>query len=404
MELNVKNLIRGDKIIWAVILLLSLLSLLIVYSATGALAFRQREGNTFYFLIRQIIFLSLGFGIMVVMIKVVPVKVYAILSKVLVLFSIGVLMLALGLKMAHLPGVSASGRTLYFGPISFQPAEFAKLSLIMYAAKILGIEQGSDEGLKHAFWKIIIATAIICGIIMLSNFSTAALLFFTVMSMMFIGRVSLRYLGLVFLAGFLMVAGIYFVGKHVETLPHRFATVVGRLDRWLHGDKEAAQGITQADYAKLAIYEGGLIGKGPGNSDVANYMAAAYNDFIFAIIIEEYGLFGGFVLLMLYLIFLFRGVMIVKKANRTFPAFLVAGLVLIFVYQAMINMGVSSGVFPVTGQPLPWISLGGTSLLFTSIAFGCILSVSYQNQKDSKASAEPAVQVVVPDEDQVLNG
>jgi cell division protein FtsW len=404
MELNVKNLIRGDKIIWTVILLLSMLSLLIVYSATGALAFRQQEGNTFYFLIRQMIFLGLGLGIMVVMIKVVPVKVYSILSKALIIFSIGVLMLALGLKMLGLPGVSSSGRTLFLGPISFQPAEFAKLALIMYAAKILGMEQGSDEGLIHAFWKIMIVSGIICGIIMLSNFSTAALLFATVMCMMFIGRVPVRYLGLVVAAGILMVVAIYFLAGKMENLPHRFATIHGRIERFIHGDKETEKGITQADYAKLAIYEGGWIGKGPGNSDVANFMAAAYNDFIFAIIIEEYGFLGGLALMLLYMIFFFRGIMIVKKANRTFPAFLVAGLVLIFVFQAMINMGVSSGVFPVTGQPLPWISLGGTSLLFTSIAFGCILSVSYQNQKDSKLSEEPALQVVVPDQDQEING
>lgn len=404
MELNVKNLIRGDKIIWTVILLLSMLSLLIVYSATGALAFRQQEGNTFYFLIRQMIFLGLGLGIMVVMIKVVPVKVYSIISKALVIISIFVLLLALGLKILGLPGVSSSGRTLYLGPISFQPAEFAKLALIMYTAKILGMEQGSDEGLVHAFWKIIIVTGIICGIIMLSNFSTAALLFATVMSIMFIGRIPVRYLALVVVAGILMVAAIYLLADKMDNLPNRFYTIHGRIERFMHGDKEAEKGITQADYAKLAIYEGGLIGKGPGNSDVANFMAAAYNDFIFAIIIEEYGFLGGLVLMLLYMIFFFRGIMIVKKANRTFPAFLVAGLVLIFVYQAMINMGVSSGVFPVTGQPLPWISLGGTSLLFTSIAFGCILSVSYQNQKDSKSNAEPAVQVIVADQDQEING
>jgi cell division protein FtsW len=404
MELNVKNLIRGDKIIWTVILLLSMLSLLIVYSATGALAFRQQEGNTFYFLIRQMIFLGLGLGIMVVMIKVVPVKVYSILSKALVIFGIGVLLLALVLKTLGLPGVSASGRTLYLGPISFQPAEFAKLALIMYTAKILGMEQGSDEGLVHAFWKIIIVSGIICGIIMLSNFSTAALIFVTIMSMMFIGRIPVRYLALVIVAGILMVVSIYFAASKMENLPHRFATIHGRIERFLHGDKEAEKGITQADYAKLAIYGGGWIGKGPGNSDVSNYMAAAYNDFIFAIIIEEYGLIGGLALMLLYLIFFYRGILIVKKANRTFPAFLVAGLVLIFVFQAMINMGVSSGVFPVTGQPLPWISLGGTSLLFTSIAFGCILSVSYQNQKDSKLNSEPAVQVIVDDQDQEING
>jgi cell division protein FtsW len=211
-------------------------------------------------------------------------------------------------------------------------------------------------------------------------------------------------MGIVVAAGILLLIGFYFLGKKVENLPGRFGTIAARIERFVQGDKESEKGITQADYAKLAIYEGGWIGKGPGNSDVANYMAAAYNDFIFAIIIEEYGIFGGITLIMLYLIFFFRGILIVKKANRTFPAFLVAGLVMIFMFQAMINMGVSSGVFPVTGQPLPWVSLGGTSLIFTSIAFGCILSVSYQNQKESKNAVEPAVQVVVPDEDQELNG
>jgi len=404
MELNVKNLIRGDKIIWTVILALSMLSLLIVYSATGALANRQQDGNTFYFLLRQMMFLAVGLGLMVVMIKVVPVKAYAVFSKWLVFISIGLLGLAFFLKLFHLPGVSPSGRTLYLGPISFQPAEFAKLALIMYTAKLLGADQETEEGRIYAFWRILIPTGIICGVILFSNFSTAGLLGVTIMCMMFVGRVPLRYLGMVVVASLLLLVGFFFLGKHVENLPGRFGTFTGRIERFISGDKESEKGITQADYAKLAIYEGGLIGKGPGNSDVANFMAAAYNDFIFAIIIEEYGLFGGVVLIMLYLIFFFRGILIVKKANRTFPAFLVAGLVLIFVFQAMINMGVSSGVFPVTGQPLPWVSLGGTSLIFTSIAFGCILSVSYQNQKESKTSAEPAVQVVVPDEDQELNG
>jgi cell division protein FtsW len=404
MEFNYKNLIRGDRIIWTIILSLSMLSLLIVYSATGALAFRQQEGNTFYFLVRQMFFLIIGLGIMVVMIKVVPVKAYAVLSKVLVLISIGLLGLAFGLKLLHLPGVSSSGRTLYLGPISFQPAEFAKLALIMYTAKLLGVDQETEEGRIHAFWRILFPTGIICGLILFSNFSTAALLGVTIMCMMFVGRVPLRYMGIVVAAGILLLIGFYFLGKKVENLPGRFGTIAARIERFVQGDKESEKGITQADYAKLAIYEGGWIGKGPGNSDVANYMAAAYNDFIFAIIIEEYGIFGGITLIMLYLIFFFRGILIVKKANRTFPAFLVAGLVMIFMFQAMINMGVSSGVFPVTGQPLPWVSLGGTSLIFTSIAFGCILSVSYQNQKESKNAVEPAVQVVVPDEDQELNG
>ena len=401
MALSAKNIIRGDKIIWAVLLFLSMLSLLIVYSATGALAFRQAGGNTFHFLVRQMVFLSLGFAIIVLMIKIVPVKLYSILSKAAVLVSILLLGLAMGLKMAGMAGDS-TGRTLNLGFFSFQPAEFAKLALIMYAAKILAIEQDSKEGLKKAFWRIMLVSGIICSLISLSNFSTAALLFLVILSMMFVGRIQFKYLAMVIAAGILMLVAIYYLADNLDHLPSRFSTAKGRMERFLHGDPAAEKGITQADYAKLAIYEGGFLGKGPGNSDVANYMAAAYNDFIFAIIIEEYGLMGGIFLILLYMILFFRGIMIVKRANRTFPAFLVTGLALMLVYQAIVNMGVSSGVLPVTGQPLPWGSMGGTSLLFTAVAFGCILSVSYQNHTDHKPVTEPAVQVVVPDEDQEM--
>ncbi len=378
-----------------------MLSLLIVYSATGALAFRQAGGNTFHFLVRQIVFLVLGFGIIVLMIKIVPVKLYSILSKVAVIVSVLLLGLALGLKMAGMAGDS-SGRTLNLGFLSFQPAELAKLALIMYTARILGVEQNSEEGLKKAFWKIMVVSGIVCAVISLSNFSTATLLFLVILSMMFVGRIPFRYLAMVIAAGIMLILAIYFLPDKLDQLPSRLSTVKARIERYFHGDPAAENGITQADYAKLAIYEGGFFGKGPGNSDVANYMAAAYNDFIYAIIIEEYGLGGGSFLILLYMILFFRGIMIVKRANRTFPAFLVTGLVLMLVYQAMVNMGVSSGVLPVTGQTLPWVSMGGTSLLFTAVAFGCILSVSYQNQSDHKPVTEPAVQVVVPDEDQEM--
>ncbi len=400
MDLTLKNIIKGDKVIWVVLMLLSLFSLLIVYSATGALAFRQASGNTFYYLVRQLVFLGLGFGIILLMVNVIPVKVYSIISRVLVIVSVFFLGAAVALKFAGLAGDS-SGRTINLGFISFQPAEIAKLGLVMYAAKILGIEQESKDGLKRAFIKIMIASSVICGMIMLSNFSTAALLFATIMSMMFIGRVPIRYLLLVVAAGIGLVVLIYFTADKLTALPSRFSTIKGRLERFIHGDPASEKGITQADYAKLAIYEGGLIGKGPGNSDVANYMAAAYNDFIFAIIVEEYGMIIGVGIVFLYLIFFFRGIIIVRKTNRTFPAFLVTGLTLMLVYQAMINIAVSTGVFPVTGQPLPWVSMGGTSLLFTSVAFGCILSVSYQNQKNREVQA-PVVQVTVPDEDQEM--
>ena len=400
METSLKNMVKGDRIIWTVLLLLSMLSILIVYSATGALAYRQAGGNTIYFLVRQIVFLGLGFGIILLMVNVIPVKFYSIISRVLVIGSILLLILAIGMKAAGLAGDS-TGRTLNLGFLSFQPAEVAKLGLIMYAAKMLGIEQNSKEGLKKSFWMILIFTGVVCALIAYSNVSTAMLLFATVMSMMFVGRVPFRNLLIVVAGGISFMLLIYFYGDKMAGISQRFPTAQARMTKFIEGDPEEEKGITQADYAKLAIFEGGLIGKGPGNSDVANYMAAAYNDFIYAIIIEEYGLIGGIGVLMLYLMFFFRSVTIVKRTNRTFPAFLVTGLTLLLAYQAMINIGVSAGVIPVTGQPLPWVSMGGTSLLFTSVAFGCILSVSYQNQKDKKVEA-PAVQVIVPDEDQEM--
>lgn len=400
METNLRNMIKGDRIIWTVLLLLSFLSMLIVYSATGALAFRQADGNTFYFLVRQVVFLGLGFGLILLMVNVIPVKFYSIIARVVVVGSILLLGLAIGMKITGLAGDS-TGRTLNLGFLSFQPAEVAKLGLIMFTAKMLGIVQNSKEGLAKAFWRIMIFTAIICAMIAFSNVSTAMLLAATIITMMFIGRIPFRYLLLVVGGGIALIALIYFYGDKMSRFSQRFPTAQARMERFIKGDPEAEKGITQADYAKLAVYEGGVLGKGPGNSDVANYMASAYNDFIYAIIIEEYGIIGGIGTLLLYLIFFYRGVAIVRKTNRTFPAFLVTGLTLLLTYQAMINIGVSAGVIPVTGQPLPWVSMGGTSMLFTSIAFGCILSVSYQNQKDKKVEA-PAVQVIVPDEDQEM--
>jgi cell division protein FtsW len=396
MELTPGKIFRGDRVIWIILLLLSLLSLLIVYSSTGALAYRQASGNTVYYLVRQLFFLGAGFGLMLLMVNVIPVKIYSMLANYLVYFSIGLLLLTVALRLAGMGG--GSGRTLSIGPISFQPAEIAKISLIMFAAKVLGKKQKTKGDLFNAFKKILFFTAIVCGLIFLSDFSTSALLFATVMAMMFIGRIPLKYLFMVVGVGLALVALIYFAADKIPGSPARVQTIKGRIDRFINGDPNSEKGITQADYAKLAIYEGGIFGKGPGHSDVSNYMAAAYNDFIFAIIVEEYGLILGTGVMFLYLIFLFRAIVIVRRSTRTFPAFLVTGLTLLLVFQAMINIGVSSGALPVTGQPLPWVSLGGTSLLFTSVAFGCILSVSYQNQVTHEIKKQP-VQVNAPDED-----
>ena len=393
------KIFRGDQVIWIVLLLLSLLSLLIVYSSTGALAYRQASGNTMYFLVRQLFFLGAGLGLMLVMVNFLSVKIYSILANLLIYLSIGLLIVTAFMFFSGM--IRGSGRTLDLGFISFQPAEIAKISLILFTAKLLAKNQKTKPELKRAFFIIISHTIVVCGLIFLSDFSTAVLLFATIFAMLFIGRIPFRYLFLVVAVGVGIVAATYWLAEQFPSAPARVHTVKGRIDRFMFGDPNSEMGITQADYAKLAIYEGGIFGKGPGRSDVSNYMASAYNDFIFAIIVEEYGLVTGVAIMFLYLIFFFRSVVIVRRATRTFPAFLVTGLTMVLVFQAMINIGVSAGVLPVTGQPLPWVSLGGTSLLFTSVAFGCILSVSYQNQVN-RESGKPPIQVNVPDEDYAL--
>jgi len=399
METSILKYFKGDRVIWIVLMFLSLLSLLIVYSATGALAYRVHGGNTIYYLIRQVFFIGMGLAVILVMINVLPVKFYSIAANYLLYGSILLLVVAVGLKFAGI--LKGTGRTFNLGLFSFQPAEVAKIALILFTAKVLGKKQKTNKDLGAAFRKIMIFTALVCGLILLSNFSTSALIFATIMSMMFVGRIPLRYMILVVAAGVGLIFAIYKLADYVPESVGRIHTIKGRIERFIHGDPNSEQGVTQADYAKLAIYSGGIFGKGPGQSDVSNYMAAAYNDFIFAIIIEEYGLIFGAGVIFLYLIFFFRGIIIVRRSTRTFPAFVVIGLTLVMVYQAMINIGVSSGVLPVTGQPLPWISLGGTSLLFTSVAFGCILSVSHQNQVDSEIQKQP-IQVNVPDEDEEM--
>jgi cell division protein FtsW len=399
METSFLKYFKGDRVIWIVLVFLSLLSLLIVYSATGALAYRVHGGNTMHYLVRQVFFIGAGLAVILVMVNVLPVKFYSIAANYLLYGSILLLMAAVILKFAGV--LKGTGRTFNLGIFSFQPAELAKIALIIFTAKILGKKQKTKQDLGAAFRKIMIFTGLVCGLILLSNFSTSALIFATIISMMFVGRIPIKYMLLVFVAGISLIVLIYFVADYVPDSVGRIHTIKGRIERFIHGDPNSEQGVTQADYAKLAIYSGGIFGKGPGQSDVSNYMAAAYNDFIFAIIVEEYGLLFGGGVIFLYLIFFFRGIIIVRRSTRTFPAFVVIGLTLVMVYQAMINIGVSSGVLPVTGQPLPWISLGGTSLLFTSVAFGCILSVSHQNQVDSEIQKQP-IQVNVPDEDEEM--
>ena len=399
MNFSFGKIFKGDRVLWIVLIFLSLISLLIVYSATGKLAYRVAGGNTGYYLIRQSVFIGLGIALMVFLVNVVPVKIYSIFANLMVGLTFFALIAAI--IQFKLDPNKATPRTLTIWVISFQPAELAKISLVMFAAKMLSKYQKTKEELRHAFFWVVGVSAVICGIIFYGDISTSALIFGSIMAMLFVARVPLKYFFLLVASIILLGVTIYFTADILPKSFGRVHTFKERIDDFVYGDKDSEEGTTQADFAKLAIYEGGIIGKGPGRSEVSNYMEAGYNDFIYSIIIEEYGFAGGLFVLFLYLIFFYRGVVIIRKSNRTFPAFLVTGLVLVLIFQASINMAVSAGVVPVTGQPLPWISLGGTSMLFTAIAFGAILTVSYQNNKQKEAE-EQLVVVDTPDEDEEL--
>ncbi|HKJ41357.1 MAG TPA: FtsW/RodA/SpoVE family cell cycle protein [Sunxiuqinia sp.] len=401
MNFSLGKILKGDRIVWVVLVFLSLISLLVVYSATGRLAYREAGGNTGYYLIRQIAFILAGFAVMAFLVNIIPVKFYTYIAPLLLMITIGALLAAV--VQYKLSPLKPTPRSLDLGFLRFQPAELAKISLVMFVSKVLAKRQKSKEDLKKAFIWSIGVSAVVCGIIFYGDISTSGLIFGSIMVLLMIARVPFKYFALTIGAGLIMLTLIYLTADYMPSWAGRVHTFKERIDDFIYGDDDEAQGTTQADYAKLAIYEGGMFGKGPGRSEVSNYMEAAYNDFIYSIIIEEYGAFGGVFVALLYLILLYRGVVIVRRSNRTFPAFLTAGLVIMLVFQALINMAVSVGAAPVTGQPLPWVSMGGTSMLFTAFSFGAILSVSYHNQRNKKVEVEQTPVVVdMPDEDDEL--
>lgn len=392
--------LRGDKVIWCVLFLMTIVSILIIYSATGSLAYRKQDGDTSHYLLRHVFFMGMGFGAMWLVTRYVSTRLLSALSPILLVVSFLLLVAAQALNMGS---SEATGRSISLGPLSFQPAEMAKISLILFVSRLLASSQTDEERpTSKTFWWILVASGLICGVIMLSNFSTALLLFFSIVGLMLMGRVNWRYIAGIAVLGICSLVAIYFFAPKLDI--GRFNTVQGRIERFIKGDPSSQAGMTQADYAALAIYRGGQIGNGPGGSEVRNHMAAAYNDFIYAILIEEYGWFAFFVIV-LYLILAMRAGIIIRNSKRSFQAFMVAGFTMLIMLQAMTNMAVSCGLFPVTGQPLPWISLGGTSTLFTACIFGMILRASYQNTLDPEKESEQRKKEAeeyeeeIPDED-----
>jgi cell division protein FtsW len=385
----IEKYLKGDKGIWVVVLLLSVLSLLAVYSSIVTLAYKYKDGDTFYYLFKHAIILVVGLGLMVLAHNL-KFKYYSRISQIALFLSVPLLLLTL-ITGAN---VNEASRWLVIPVINqtFQTSDLAKLALIMYLARFLSKHQDQIKDFKQAFLPIIVPVMLVCGLILPANFSTAAMLFVTSLIVMFIGRINIKYILSLVGIGVGTMLILLLIGKSNPDLLPRMGTWAKRIETFQGGGSKDAN--YQAEQAKIAIATGGPIGKGPGGSTQRNFLPHPYSDFIYAIIIEEYGTIGGIIVIFLYLILFFRGIRIASKAENTFGSLLAIGLSFSLVFQALINMAVAVNLFPVTGQPLPLVSMGGTSIWFTCLAIGIILSVSRENEKPEK-EIKSAVNVAV---------
>jgi len=357
---------KGDIWIWLIVAFLSLISLLAVYSSTGTLAYKFQSGNTEYYLFKHLSLMIVGLVLMWLA-HLLDYRYYSRISQILIFISIPLLLYTLLFGSE----INQASRwiSIPFTGQTFQTSDLAKLALIMYLARELSRRQENIKDFKKSFVPIILSVTFIIGLIAPANFSTALMLFGTSALIMLIGRVSFKQISLSAIAVGLILVLVVFFGPRRETYRSRINT-------FLNHEQVDADKSYQSDHAKIAIATGGIFGKGPGGSTEQNFLPQAYSDFIFTIIIEEYGLVGGALVILAYLFFLYRSIRIITKAPKAFGALLACGLSFSLVIQAFANMAVAVNLMPVTGVPLPLVSMGGTSILFTSIALGIILSVS----------------------------
>jgi cell division protein FtsW len=387
---NLGSRTKGDKVIWAAAVLLALVSLLAVYSSTGLLAYRMYKGNNEIYLFKQLAFICIG----VLIIYFAHQVNYTIYSKVaLILFLISIPLLVYTLFFGVKLNEGSRWIRLPIINLTFQTSDLAKLALFMYLSRLLSKKQTVIKDFKKGFLPVIIPVAIVCMLIAPANLSTALLIGATSMMLMFIGRVRGKHLLLTIGIALIPVAILILAAvlRHKSTsdateksktethagLLVRVDTWINRVESFMYGGKENNNDDNyQVNQAKIAIAKGGWIGLGPGNSQQRNFLPHPYSDFIYAIIIEEYGLVGGAIIICIYLLFLFRSIRIYKRCPFAFGAFLALGLSFTLMIQALANMAVNVNLFPVTGVTLPLVSMGGSSFLFTCLAIGILLSVA----------------------------
>jgi len=399
MHTLLKKYLKGDATLWIVFFFLCVVSVIEMYSASSTLAYKA--SSHLGPVLRHIGFLT-GGVIIAFLVHLIPYRFIRIFSY-LGLFISSILLVYVLFK-GH--SENDASRWLAIGGVQFQPSELAKLSVIIVAADLISRIRDNAKDEWIYFRNTIIMLICVCGLILLENFSTAFILFAVVFIMMFIGRISLKYLAS--LAGIMMLT--LFIGYGAvktipeKSMPHMFKrayTWVARIER--HSDKDGKDTKyvindknRQEKYGQIAIARGGIFGVMPGNSVERDYLPQAYSDFIYSIIVEEMGLFGGFLVILLYLILLFRAGKIATNCSSVFPAVLVIGLSLMIVIQTFINMSVATSLIPVTGQPLPLISRGGTSILITCIYFGIILGITRQIISEQLPVEENFVQTEEP--------
>ena len=363
-----KNL-KGDPIIWTIIFLLSIISVLVVYSAVYAQAHVRKGGDTEYYLIKHVILILLSFFATWVAHNI-NYKYYAGISKMLLWLAVPLLL------YTHFFGLNINGASRWLsmpGGLTFQTSDLAKLALITNLTSMLAKRQSNIDDFKKALSPVLLWCGVICGLIALSDLGTSLTLFMTCMLLMFISRVPLKQLGVLVFSG----SGALFLAL---ALGNRLGTAISRLTAWwdtLTGATGIASGLGyQVESSMIAMATGGFWGVGAAHSQQKYFLPEAFSDYVFAILIEEYGMLIGICVLFLYLALLYRGMKTAANSDKAFGGLLSAGLSFSLVLQALINMAVVVGIGPVTGMPLPFISMGGTSLLFTGFSLGIILSVS----------------------------
>ncbi len=394
---NLLNKTKGDKVIWALVILLTLVSLLAVYSATGSLAYKNYRGNTEIYLFKQIAFILAG----IMVIYFAHLVNYTFYSKAAwIAFLISLPLLAYTLFFGVSMNEGSRWIRLPLINMTMQTSDFARLALFMFLARLLSKKQDVIKDLRKGFLPVIIPVVITCALIAPANLSTALLLGASCLLLLFIGRVSTRHIFMTI--GIMLIPLLILVGAAVirhgktknetTTIKGSVSSLTGRVDTWIsrvegfiYGSKDDADNdVYQVNQAKIAISKGGVLGVGPGNSTTRDYLPQAYNDFIYAIIIEEYGLVGGAFIMFIYLVFLYRCIRIYKRCPYAFGAFLALGLSFTLAIQALANMAVTVNLFPVTGVTLPLVSMGGTSFIFTCLAIGIILSVARNVEQEGK--------------------